>query len=107
MAVWAEDEHRPTPWHNRRDQWLYVYALICPTTGQSWWCLLPTVSTDAMQPVERVWTLVDEPVANRVFRDLDALENMLVRRCHTLRVDRLTITVHTRFHWWPPEPCPE
>lgn len=64
MAVWAEDEHRlgllpvvrrvwaprghrPTAWVHRRYEWLYVYAFVRPTTGQSWWCLLPTVSTAA------------------------------------------------------------
>lgn len=65
MTVWAEDEHRlgliplqrrvwaprgtrPTAPSDRRYQWLYVYSLVRPTTGQSWWCLLPTVSTAAM-----------------------------------------------------------
>lgn len=64
MTVWAEDEHRlgllpvvrrvwaprgqrPTAWVQRRYAWLYVYAFVRPTTGQSWWCLLPTVSTAA------------------------------------------------------------
>lgn len=66
MAVWAEDEHRlgllpvvrrvwaprgqrPTAWIHRRYDWLYVYAFGRPTTGQSWWCLLPTVSTAAFR----------------------------------------------------------
>jgi transposase len=64
VTVWAEDEHRlgllpvvrrvwaprgqrPTAWVHRRYEWLYVYAVVRPTTGQSWWCLLPTVSTAA------------------------------------------------------------
>lgn len=64
VAVWAEDEHRlgllpvvrrvwaprgqrPTAWVHRRYAWLYVYAFVRPTTGQSWWALLPTVSTAA------------------------------------------------------------
>ena len=65
MTVWAEDEHRlglipirrrvwaprgtrPIAPSDRRYQWLYVYGLVRPTTGASWWCLLPTVSTAAM-----------------------------------------------------------
>lgn len=65
VTVWAEDEHRlgliplrrrvwaprgtrPTAPSDRRYQWLYAYGLVRPTTGQSWWCLLPTVSTAAM-----------------------------------------------------------
>lgn len=31
-----------------RYKWLYVYALVRPSTGQRWWCLLPTVSAAAM-----------------------------------------------------------
>jgi hypothetical protein len=175
IRVWAEDEHRlgllpvlrrvwaprgqrPAAHVRRRYQWLYVYAFVRPTTGDSWWCLLPTVSTEAMalalatfavecgidathravlvldgagwhtsgtlavpeglhlvvlppaspelQPVERVWSLVDEPIANRTFADLDELEAVLVARCRTLRADRRTITAHTRFHWWPHERRP-
>lgn len=65
MTVWAEDEHRlglipivrrvwaprgtrPIAPSDRHYEWLYVYGLVRPTTGQSWWCLLPTVSTAAM-----------------------------------------------------------
>lgn len=65
MSLWAEDEHRlgllpvvrrvwalrgqrPTAWVHRRYEWLYVYGFVRPTTGQSWWCLLPTVNTAAM-----------------------------------------------------------
>lgn len=170
VTIWAEDEHRlgllpvirrvwaprgqrPLAAGDRRYQWLYVYAFIRPTTGESWWCLLPTVSTEAMglalaafardegidarhravlmldgagwhgspalavpegidlvrlpplspelQPVERVWTLLDEPIANRVFADLDDLEAVLVARCQTLRADLATIQAHTCFSWWP------
>lgn len=166
--LWAEDEHRlgllpvvrrvwaprgtrPTALVRRRYQWLYVYALVRPTTGQSWWCLLPTVSTAAMtlaafardegvdaahrvalvldgagwhtspdlilpdgldliplppaspelQPAERLWPLVNEPVANRAFADLAALEDALVGRCQTLRADPAPIRDRTRYHWWP------
>lgn len=156
--VWAPRGHRPTAHVRRRYAWMYVYAFVRPTTGESWWCLLPTVSTEAMrlalatfadecgidarhravlvldgagwhtsgtldipegidlvrlppnspelQPVERVWTLVDEPVANRTFADLDELEAVLVARCRTLRADRRTIRAHTRYHWWPRERRP-
>jgi transposase len=64
IEVWAEDEHRlgllpvvrrvwaprgqrPTAWVRRRYEWCYVDAFVRPTTGQSWWCVLPTVSTEA------------------------------------------------------------
>lgn len=63
VTVWAEDEHRlipivrrvwaprgtrPTAPSDRRYAWLYVYGLVRPTTGQSWWCLLPSMRTAAM-----------------------------------------------------------
>jgi transposase len=66
---------------------------------------LPAASPE-LQPAERVWTLVDEPVANRAFADLDALEAVLVARCRTLEADPHRLHAHTRFHWWPPEPPP-
>jgi transposase len=175
VTLWAEDEHRlgllpvlrrvwapkgqrPIAHVQRRYQWLYVYGFVRPRTGQSWWCLLPTVTVPAMtlalatfaqdegidathravlvvdqagwhtspdlvvpagievvflpsaspelQPAERLWTLVDEPMANRVFADLNALETVLVDRCRILEADRERIKAHTRYHWWPSEPAP-
>jgi transposase len=172
VAVWAEDEHRlgllpvvrrvwaprgrrPTARVERRYAWLYVYAFVRPRTGESWWCLLPTVAADAfslalaefardqgigparravlavdqagwhlardltlpegvhlaflppyspeLQPAERLWALVDGPVANRAFAGLDELEAVLVERCRTLRADRRTVKAHTRFRWSPRE----
>ena len=32
----------------RHDEWLSVYGFVRPSTGRSWWCLLPTVNTAAM-----------------------------------------------------------
>lgn len=175
VGLWAEDEHRlgllpvvrrvwaprgqrPLAQVQRRYEWLYVYGFVRPATGQSWWCLLPTVSTEAfalalatfardeeidashrailvidqagwhvsgalvvpegielvflppvspeLQPAERLWPLVNEPVANQAFADLDALEAVLVARCRHLEADRPRLRAETRFHWWPPEPVP-
>lgn len=175
VTVWAEDEHRlgllpvlrrvwaprgqrPVAPVRRKYEWLYVYGFVRPSSGQSWWCLLPTVNAEAMslalaafardegidaahravlvldqagwhiahdlvvpegidlvllpaqspelQPAERLWALVDEPVANRAFPDLDALETVLVDRCRTLAADPTRLKAHTHFHWWPPEPPP-
>ena len=172
MAVWATDEHRlgllpvvrrvwalkgrrPTAWVRRRYEWLYVYGFVRPRTGATWWCLLPTVATEAfrlalaafardegidathravlvldqagwhtadtlavpeglhlaflppaspeLQPAERLWGLVDAPVANRAFAGLDDLEATLVTRCRELETQRQPIKTRTRYHWWPPE----
>jgi transposase len=157
--VWAPQGQRPTAPVRRKYEWLYVYGFIRPRTGQSWWCLLPTVTTEAfalalatfardegidathraivvidqagwhssgalvvpegielvllpaaspeLQPAERLWALVDEPVANRAFPDLAALEAVLVARCRTLEADPQRLNAHTRFHWWPAEPRPK
>jgi transposase len=156
--VWAPRGQRPTAQVHRRFAWLYAYGFARPSTGESWWCLLPTVSTAAfglalaafardegmgperravlvldqagwhvakdlvlpegihlallppyspeLQPAERLWPLLDEPLANRAFADLDALEATLVARCQALRADRARIRAHTHFHWWPREPQP-
>ena len=173
VTLWAEDEHRvgllpvvrrvwaprgqrPIAPVERHYQWLYVYGFVRPRTGQSWWCLLPTVTTEAfalalatfardegidathravlvvdqagghlahdlvlpdgieliflppyspeLQPAERLWPLVDEPIAKRAFPDLDALETVLVERCRALEGDRPRLKAHTRYHWWPSEP---
>jgi transposase len=156
--VWAPRGQRPKAAGNRHYQWLYVFGFVRPSTGESWWCLLPSVTTEAMsaalaafatdegidaqrrvalvldgagwhtshtlripdgidlvrlppispelQPAEHLWSLIDEPVANRSFVDLAALEAVLVERCRTLRADPALLKARTHFHWWPPEPPP-
>lgn len=156
--VWAPKGQRPTAHVQRQYTWLYVYGFVRPSTGQSWWCLLPTVTTAAfalavatfardeaidadhravlvidqagwhtspklvlpdgidlvflpsaspqLPPAERLWGLVDEPVANRAFPDLDALQAVLTERCRTLEADPQRLHAHTHFYWWPPEPLP-
>ena len=156
--VWAPKGQRPTAQVERHYEWLYVYGFVRPSTGQSWWCLLPRVTTTAfalalatfardegidaehrallvvdqagwhvspdlvvpeglhlaflpayspeLQPAERLWGLVDEPIANRAFTTLDDLETVLVDRCRTLETDRNRLKAHTHFHWWPAEPPP-
>lgn len=45
--VWAPVGTRPTARVKRRFRWLYVYGFVRPSTGESWWCLLPTVRAEA------------------------------------------------------------
>jgi transposase len=59
---------------------------------------LPSYSPE-LQPAERLWPLVDEPVANRHFATLDDLDAVVAERCR--RLDATTIRPHTSFHWWP------
>ncbi len=62
--------------------------------------LLPARSPELM-PAERLWPLVNERVANRVFSDLDGLEEALVERCLTLSEQPELISGCTGYHWWP------
>ena len=59
---------------------------------------LPPYSPE-LQPAERLWPLVDEPVANRHSATLDDLEAVVAERCR--RLDATMIKPHTHFHCWP------
>jgi transposase len=61
---------------------------------------LPSYSPE-LQPVEHLWSLTDEPLANRSFDTLDDLQNLLAERCAYLRTQPDLIAQHTLFHWWP------
>ncbi|CAA9573266.1 MAG: hypothetical protein AVDCRST_MAG59-3779 [uncultured Thermomicrobiales bacterium] len=175
VEVWAQDEHRlgllpvvrrvwaprgqrPVAPVRRAYEWLYVYGFVRPRTGQTWWCLLPTVSVEAMglalaafardegigpgrravlavdkagwhtsaklappegvhlaflpayspelQPAERLWGPVDEPVANRAFASLGELEDVLAARCRELERQRPAIKSRCHYRWWPRERRP-
>jgi transposase len=59
---------------------------------------LPPPSPE-LQPAERLWPLVDEPIVNRHFATLAQLDATIAERCR--RLDAATIRPHTNFHWWP------
>lgn len=61
---------------------------------------LPAYSPE-LQPAERLWPLVDEPLANQTFATLDDLEAVLAQRCTTLQHQSARIQARTLFHWWP------
>lgn len=60
---------------------------------------LPPYSPE-LQPVEHLWNLTDEPLANRTFTTLAELQNTLSERCAYLRTQPDLISQHTLFHWW-------
>ena len=64
---------------------------------------LPPYSPE-LQPAERLWPLLDEPLVNRRFATLDEVDRVVARRCLDLDADRDSVKARTRFHWWP-EPC--
>jgi hypothetical protein len=84
--------------------WHVAHDLVLPAGIDL--VFLPAYSPE-LQPADRLWALVDEPVTNRAFPDLDALEDVLVERCRTFEADPTRLRAHTHYHWWPAEPLPE
>jgi transposase len=62
--------------------------------------LLPPHSPE-LQPAERLWPLINEPIVNKSFETLDQLEQVLFRRCQVLLQPRELIRGLTCYHWWP------
>lgn len=60
---------------------------------------LPAYSPE-LQPAEKLWPLLREAVANKVFENMDALEDHLVTRCRELRGQPELISSQTLFGWW-------
>lgn len=60
---------------------------------------LPPYSPE-LQPAERLWALVDEPLVNHSFDTLDQLETILVSRCRTLSTMTTQVLGRTQFYWW-------
>lgn len=57
--------------------------------------------TPELQPAETLWELVDEPIVNKHIPDLEALDEIISRRCVILAEDRPTLKSRTGFNWWP------
>lgn len=170
VEVWCEDEHRiglqpvtrrvwaevgQTPiatvkWNR---EWLWLYALVCPQTGETYWWILPRVNSEIfsrvlqdfaqhfgvgnekrvilpldqagwhtseqlrvpegihlvflpayspeLQPAERLWPLVNEPLANQAFESIDEVEELVYQRCRRLLQQQELIRGLTLYHWWP------
>ncbi len=59
---------------------------------------LPPYSPE-LQPAERLWLLVDEPLVNQYFETLEQIEEVLVNRCQTLTQMTHEIKQLTDYHW--------
>ncbi|MBD0386938.1 MAG: hypothetical protein ICV54_10540 [Nostoc sp. C3-bin3] len=59
---------------------------------------LPPYSPE-LQPAERLWTLVDEPLVNEYFETIDEMEQVLVKRCNILSEMKEEIRNLTNYHW--------
>lgn len=51
-----------------------------------------------LQPAKRLWPLVNEPIANRSFKNLDELEQVLFQRCQILLKQPSIIQAIACFH---------
>ena len=61
---------------------------------------LPAGSPELM-PAQRLWPLTNEILANRLFEEIEELEEALVERCLELLEQTETIRDLTNYHWWP------
>jgi transposase len=66
---------------------------------------LPAYSPE-LQPAERMWPLLREATANRVWKDLTELVEQIDQRCKQLQRIPEQIARRTRFHWWPADRSP-
>ncbi len=61
---------------------------------------LPSGSPE-LQPAERLWPLTNEAVANRLFEEIEEIEQILMERCVGLLDQAEPIKGLTNYHWWP------
>jgi transposase len=131
---------------------VYLYGFVNPSTGETYWLILPTVTTELMslalhefaihvgagaehqvvlavdqagfhtgavtlpegihliflpphtpelQPAERLWNLMDEPLVNQCPQSLKEVEDMLYDRCRVVSTLQHTVRGLCQFHWWP------
>ncbi|HEY9660270.1 MAG TPA: IS630 family transposase, partial [Allocoleopsis sp.] len=62
--------------------------------------LLPPYSPE-LQPTERLWPLVNEPLVNQAFASIDEVEEVVYQRCQRLLQQRELIRGLTSYHWFP------
>jgi hypothetical protein len=151
--VWVGYGEQPIAKVNWRYQWLWLYGFVHPSTGETYFWILPKVNIELfnlvladfarefgvgkdkhiilaidqagwhtspqvrvpeglylefmpshspeLQPAERLWPLVNEPIANRSFQNLAQLEEVLFQRCQVLLKQSSLIKGITCFDWWP------
>jgi len=61
---------------------------------------LPPYSPE-LQPAERLWPLVNEPLANEAFETIVEVEELVAQRCCRLLKQQQLIQGLTFYHWWP------
>ncbi|WP_019503784.1 transposase [Pleurocapsa sp. PCC 7319] len=59
---------------------------------------LPPYSPE-LQPAERLWQLVDEPLVNQYFETINEIEDILVERCCVVSEMKDEVRKLTNYHW--------
>jgi transposase len=59
---------------------------------------LPAYSPE-LQPAERLWSLVDEPLVNEYFETIEERSEILITRCQYLETMTNEIKNLTNYHW--------
>jgi transposase len=62
--------------------------------------LMPPYSPE-LQPAERLWPLINEPLANQAFDSIAEVEEVVYLRCQRLLQQADLIRGLTSYHWWP------
>ena len=52
-----------------------------------------------LQPAERLWQLVDEPLVNQYFETIYEIEDILVKRCCVVSQMKEEVRKLTNYHW--------
>lgn len=60
---------------------------------------LPPYSPE-LQPAEKLWPLLREPLANRLIESIDDVESILIERCRVLDCQREHLRSCTLMPWW-------
>ncbi len=54
-----------------------------------------------LQPAECLWSVLDEPIANKYFETIEELDAVVAERCRTLDASPDLFKGRANFHWWP------
>ena len=65
---------------------------------------LPPYSPE-LQPAERLWKLVDEPLVNQYFETINEIEDILVKRCCVVSEMKDEVRKLTNYHWFKYSNC--
>lgn len=65
---------------------------------------LPPYSPE-LQPAERLWQLVDEPLVNQYFETINEIEDILVERCSIVSQMKNEVCRLTNYYWLQYSDC--